>query len=357
MSQPGDKGTGSGEPAERRFVWPPGPPLPGAALASPDAPDAPHPYENRRASDSSERSAAAGAGSTEPTESCAMGGVATLLDLEKLFLGARRSPIARGPAGSAGPARSTRGWTPDRPSERCPRCAHRVGAFEADSGGCPGCRDRRLPWDRAVTLGDFAGPLREAIHELKFRRWRSVGRELGRALGERLGEEFELLGVEPGAWTLVPVPMAYRRRVERGVDHTLELVRGVRRGLGGRGEIVRALGRGHRPTQWSVPMSQRQANVAGAFRARPGASGRLVGPGRGGPVVVLDDVMTTGATMRAACRALRAGMRLAGGPGGFGRDGEGGRGGRLEVWIAAASVTAPPERGRWGAVRSADLAE
>ncbi|MFG0326695.1 MAG: ComF family protein [Phycisphaerales bacterium JB037] len=354
MSHPGDEVEGSGEPAERRFVWPPGPPTPIPPNA-PDAPDSPDPPLDPQTRASLRGGLANDPDPLEQADSRAIGAVSTLLDLERMFLGARRSPIACGPDGSAGLARD---WMPDRPAERCPRCAHRVGPFEADSAGCPGCRDRRLPWDRAVTLGDFAGPLREAIHELKFRRWRSVGREVGRALGERLGEELALMGVEPGSCTLVPVPMAYRRRLERGVDHTLELVRGVRRGLGGRAEIVRALGRGHRPTQWSVPMSQRQANVAGAFRARPGAAQRLLGAGRGGPVVVLDDVVTTGATMRAACRALRAGMRRAEGSiRGSGRDGEADRGGRREVWIAAASVTPPPERGRSWAGWSADLAE
>lgn len=189
------------------------------------------------------------------------------------------------------------GWRPDSPADRCPRCAGSVGPYEADAGGCPTCRTRRLPWRRAVRLGEYDGPLRQAVRELKFHRSRAVGGRLGRLLGESLAVELLRERVDPATVIVVPVPASYRRRLLRGVDHSLVLARGVREVLGGR--LVRALGRRHRPEQWSVVPSQRAANVAGAFRVRRSLPGE-------GVIVLVDDIRTTGATLRAAARALRS---------------------------------------------------
>jgi len=43
---------------------------------------------------------------------------------------------------------------------------------------CPACRGKRLPWARAVRLGEYDGLLRDAIHEVKFTRWRTLGSDL-----------------------------------------------------------------------------------------------------------------------------------------------------------------------------------
>lgn len=103
---------------------------------------------------------------------------------------------------------------------------------------------------------------------------------------------------------VVPVPSAAARVRERGLDVTWSLGRGVCRRLRRAG--VPAL-TAPLLTQSRVPLDQaglgvtaRAANVAGAFALRPGRRG-------GGPVVILDDVVTTGATLAEAARACRAG--------------------------------------------------
>lgn len=235
-------------------------------------------------------------------------------------------------------------WRPQPLADSCPRCATPVGAFEVevDAKGrfsCPECRGLRLPWDACVRLGDYDGLLRDAVAEVKFTAWRSLGRAIGRELGQLLAERLTQAGVPPERVALVPMPTTLWRRMFRGVDHTLVLTRGVRERLPG-ASIVRPISRRHRPSQLDVPQSQRRANVAKSMAARP----RAAEPAANIEVIiVVDDVMTTGATMREACRAVRQWLATPSG----GRGGEGGRMGRKatpKVW--AAVVAGPVAEGR-----------
>lgn len=198
------------------------------------------------------------------------------------------------------------GWTPDAPRAFCPRCLASVGAFEAfASDGCPACRTSRVPWSTGVRLGEYRGLLRDAIHEIKFTAWRRLGSDLGLVLGQRLAHLLRERDIDPRRVVLVPIPTTFRRRLSRGIDHTLTLCRGVRRAVPA--PIITALTRVHRPSQVSLPMSERSRNVRGTMRLSPRVdlSRRIV--------VLVDDVLTTGATMREAARAIRAGHE---GPGG-----------------------------------------
>ena len=202
-------------------------------------------------------------------------------------------------------------WRPDEPSAFCPRCATGVGAFEADADGCAACRAKRLAWRGAVRLGAHAGVLRDVIHEIKFDRDRHAAEVIGELLGEALVARLLAAGRNPAMATIVPVPSTFRRRVHRGIDHSMALARSAARV--GSMTLSRALVRRHRPSQVSLAMSERRRNVAGSMRPRRGERLR-------GLVVVLDDVRTTGATMTEASRTVA-------------------RGGADEVWACVAAVT------------------
>ncbi|MCE7974076.1 MAG: ComF family protein [Leptolyngbya sp. PLA1] len=227
--------------------------------------------------------------------------------IETAWLGLRRPPLHVRAAEC--------GWSPDAPSAYCARCGSTVGAYETDAAGCTACRGVPLAWDRAVRLGAYEGLLRELIHELKFTAWRRIGRDLGTLLGESIREQAP--AIDGSRVVLVPVPTTWLRRMTRGVDHSLEICRGVERVTGWR--VQRVLSRRHGTSQVGLTGSRRLRNVRGAFRG----NGMLAGAEL---VVVVDDVRTTGSTLTECCLEVRKCIPKAG---------EG-----VMVWGATLAVTA-----------------
>lgn len=182
-----------------------------------------------------------------------------------------------------------------------PRCG---GCDAPGAWTCPACRDGReraaAPRPRHVrsleALGAFAGPLRRAIHRLKYAH-ESV-------LADALGAELGLLAARGLAlgWRVdgvVGVPLARRRVRERGYDQGERLARSICRVSGIR--HLRALRR-KRETASQVGLGRdaRRANVREAFAADPVDGG----------ILLVDDVCTTGATLSECALTLRrAGAR------------------------------------------------
>lgn len=169
-------------------------------------------------------------------------------------------------------------------------CARCRGALECypDDGRCPPEHLRSI-WVAYV----FEGPLREAVHQLKYRARRRVAAPLGALLADRLATSV------PAACAVVPIPLHPERMEARGYNQAEELARAFARAtsLPLRTEgIVRV-----RATEQQARLNarQRRENTRDAFAWR----GAAPPPDR---VLLLDDVLTTGATMSACAAALLA---------------------------------------------------
>jgi len=181
------------------------------------------------------------------------------------------------------------------PLPSCPRCAGTVGPYSVVHGQCVNCRQEPLYFDLAMRLGPYDGPLREAILHLKHPQGEGLGELLGERWAERDRAQFQALVLD----AVVPVPSHWLRRLWRGYNQSAAVARGLaqRLGLPYRPGWVRRIR--FRRSQAGLSGPERRANVRGAFRGRAGA--RLDGRS----VLLVDDVMTTGATSSEAARALK----------------------------------------------------
>lgn len=179
----------------------------------------------------------------------------------------------------------------------CPRC---VGELDSLRPG-PTSPDPRPPdLPPCVALGPYAGALRAGLLAYKER-----GRHgLARPLGALLAEVVAAAVGEPGPVTLVPVPDTARAARARYGDHLDRLARhaAVRlRAAGWPVRVRRPLRALPRPDSVALDSAGRAAAADGAFRLRhPGRAGA------DGPIVLLDDIVTTGATLAAVSRVLHA---------------------------------------------------
>ena len=225
----------------------------------------------------------------------------------------------------AGLCRHCRQGLPGRGRARCPRCG--LGLTAA---GCPACADHDFAFQATWVLADYAPPLDRLIGAVKFQRQiglaGALGRELRRALvptlraalaadpaGDPAGdpnaepsadssadpaaEPSAARGPPPADAAVVAVPLSASRLRERGFDQARVLATALASGLAL--PLLPALTR-VRATEAQSRLDQaaRRRNLSEAFRVR--------GPAPPRQVVLVDDVITTGATVDAAARALQA---------------------------------------------------
>ena len=182
----------------------------------------------------------------------------------------------------------------------CLHCGHPFDDAEKALDRCGACRIDPPSFDRARSFGTYEGDLRKLIHLMKYDGMRPLAKELGRLMGETAGD-FESVDF------LVPVPLYRWRWWRRGFNQAELLCAALSRatGISARSRLLRRT----RATESQAGLSnrQRRVNVAGAFTApRP----REV---RGRRILLVDDVMTTGATLDACAKALkRAGAEYVG---------------------------------------------
>lgn len=174
---------------------------------------------------------------------------------------------------------------------QCSGCAQPFAADEPSGLRCAACQARPGPFAAAYAPLHYRFPVDAAIRALKFHR----RLEYGPALGALLVPALEHLSTDIDA--LLPVPLHWRRQAGRGYNQAAELCRVLHRqtGLPVLGHIRRA-----RATHFQTALDARarRGNLRNAFAVRAAAAASHV--------LIVDDVMTTGATCRELARVAQA---------------------------------------------------
>jgi ComF family protein len=180
---------------------------------------------------------------------------------------------------------------------RCARPLPKGGRSDSEQGetlGCPRCRGNKTRFDRTYSLGVYDGILREAVLQMK----QATGEALTLAMGQLLGARVSQQAAE-SVDHIVAVPTHWSRRLGRNVNCPEILLESLTKQLDIRSSP--RLLRCHRRTdkQGTLLPNERLANVRGAYRVSTGYAMN------GARVLLVDDVMTTGATANEIAKILR----------------------------------------------------
>lgn len=203
---------------------------------------------------------------------------------EALFGG--RCYLCRGAARGALLCAGCDGDLPRLPPERCPRCA----LPSAGDRACGRCLAEDPAYDATQAAIAFAFPADVLVHALKYRGELALAPLLASLLAPRIGHDGTLSAI-------VPVPLSATRLRERGFNQAMEIARPLA-ALAGvplqPGWLERTT---DTPALAGLPLADRAKSVRGAFRC--------AAPVDGATIAIVDDVMTSGATLDEIARTLK----------------------------------------------------
>jgi ComF family protein len=211
-----------------------------------------------------------------------------LLPAACLLCGERLPPAA--PATAFCP--DCRDGMPQPAPARCPVCAIAHRSLTPSLHHCEACLRQPPPFARVHAVGPYTGALQEAIQRFKYQGQLPLERPLGKLLADTV---LAAGGRRPDL--LVPVPLHLHRLRERGYNQSLQLARQLGRQL--KAPVTPGLLQRTRATtsQQGLDAVTRGSNLRGAFAATAPLHGRHL--------LLVDDVMTTGATVRECAEVLR----------------------------------------------------
>jgi len=172
----------------------------------------------------------------------------------------------------------------------CSRCALPL-PLDADITICFNCLNRQPSVDRCTALFDYQPPVDRWIQDLKFGQDLAAARLLGELLVSKLSEDHV-----KGTTIVLPVPLHRKRLAERGYNQALEIARSLsEKGY----QLAPGCCQRHKATsaQSDLPARARKGNVRNAFSVPRRLEGHRV--------LLIDDVMTTGATLNELARTLK----------------------------------------------------
>jgi len=177
----------------------------------------------------------------------------------------------------------------------CPRCASSVGEFTDLENGCPRCRGEHFRFDGSFRLGPYEGMLRDLVLRMKH----DSGEVLAECVGRLWARVAEKRFRQVGANVVIPMPLHWLRKWQRGYNQSEALSEAIAVRLGLRHEPAWLKRTRSTPHQTTSSATERRENLRGAFRVARDATLK------GATILLIDDVLTTGSTASEAAKALK----------------------------------------------------
>ncbi|WP_233250108.1 MULTISPECIES: ComF family protein [unclassified Limnohabitans] len=182
-----------------------------------------------------------------------------------------------------------------QPMPRCSTCALPLPANATTQlQRCGACLRSPPPLDLCLTATAYAWPWTDLIAQLKFHQQAGWARPLGQLMMSAPWVEDTLTQAD----RVLPIPLSAERLAERGYNQSLLLARQLSASKTAPGLLLRTR---HTPAQRTLPRAERLANLTGAFAIDPLRISEI----RGQRLVLVDDVMTSGASLHTAAQVLR----------------------------------------------------
>lgn len=173
----------------------------------------------------------------------------------------------------------------------CPRCAVWLPTMPANAVNCPHCQNEEYAFAKSFSLGPYEQALRTAVLLMKDQRSEALAHHMGLRLASAVPSESDVAAV-------VPVPLHWTRRLWRGYNQSATMARALAGAINVPFSFHWLWRQLQTPMQASVTPTQRRKNLRAAMKARVPAEVKEK------TVLLVDDVMTTGATADACARAL-----------------------------------------------------
>jgi ComF family protein len=184
---------------------------------------------------------------------------------------------------------------PRAPAPACPLCAGPIGAGPVyaepgDQHVCGTCLTHPPAYDRTFAALSYGFPTDELIQALKYRSQLPLAPLFAELLGQ-------IVGKAPRPDRVIPLPLHPDRARERGFNQATEIAKPLAKTLGIAFDTTSLTRARNTAAQAALPLERRHRNVKGAFTCAETVAGMHV--------AVVDDVMTSGATLNEAAKALK----------------------------------------------------